>query len=215
MRGYQKFRAQYFAQSLSSTRFKTLVQQGQKPKIMVISCSDSRVEPSIMFNCAPGELFVVRNVANLVPPCEPNPRHHSTSAALEFAVNHLLVKHIIVLGHSQCGGIKALLETPDFSSAEKTNKIFIFNWMQIAKEAKNKVLVEHNGTSSEEQGHYCEEEALRISLKNLRTFPWIEDKIVNGQLFLHAWRFDFATGNIRSLSPTSNRFEDISGEELD
>ena len=175
--GFSQFRQEYFSQTNSAERFRTLVEEGQKPKIMLISCSDSRVEPADIFNCSPGDLFVVRNVANLVPPCDPNPRHHSTSAALEFGVKHLEVRHIIILGHSQCGGIRALLETADNDDAAKTHKSFIFNWVQIAADAKHKVLADpdHPHHPFDVLSDQCEEEALKISFRNLQSFPWISD----------------------------------------
>lgn len=209
IKGYEKFRARHYDQSVLDTRFKRLAREGQSPKIMVISCCDSRVDPSITFHCEPGELFVVRNVANLVPPCDPSPHHHSTSSALEFAVQNLLVKHIIVLGHSQCGGIRALLETPDHTFQEEHPASFIFNWMQIAKDAKKKVLAEYPEAPFSKQEQICDEEALRISLGNLKTFPWIEEKVRQGELSLHAWRFDLTSGHIYELSPETNEFEDI------
>jgi carbonic anhydrase len=211
---YRTFQEHYFckAETLDRRHFQKLVEEGQRPKIMLISCCDSRVDPSAMFQCPPGTLFVVRNVANLIPPCEQNPRCHSTSAALEFAVNDLLVEHIIVLGHSQCGGIKALLNTPSDLAKEKRPDSFIDKWMEIAAPAKQKTLREHKNDSFQKQARYCEEESLRISLKNLCTFPWIQEKVTANKLFLHAWRVDLVTGNIQQLT-SDNKFENIIPEE--
>lgn len=207
LQGYQQFREKYFSHSLLAAGFKTLVKNGQQPKVMLISCSDSRVDPSVIFDCEPGDLFVVRNVANLVPPCDPHPRHHSTSAALEFAVKHLGVQHIIVLGHSQCGGIKALMETDDGESAEKEHKSFIYNWVQIAAGAKHHVLEAYAHAHPAEQAQHCEEEALRVSFQNLQTFPWILEKVQAGALHIHAWRLDLETGNLQRLASDTDAFE--------
>jgi len=194
--GYHDFYAVYFGKSPKAQTFKRLVTKGQRPEIMLICCSDSRIDPSVLFNCEPGDLFVVRNVANLVPPYDPNPRHHSTSSALEFAVKHLGVKDIIILGHSQCGGIQTLLETPNFSDASQNDKSFIFHWMQIAKEAKKTVLSNAKDPSDPALVCTCAKEALHISIKNLHSFPWIEERALDGSLRLHAWYFDLATGTL-------------------
>ncbi len=127
--GYKQFRSKYFGKSKSLEK---LVTHDQKPKILVISCSDSRVDPAIILGSKPGELFVVRNVANLVPPFESDLKHHGTSAALEFGVLDLEVKHIIVLGHTHCGGIRALMEAPENTPPSN----FITAWMDIADSAK-------------------------------------------------------------------------------
>ncbi len=131
--GYKQFKEKYFKNTKS---FDDLVKYGQKPKVLVVACCDSRVDPSIVTNCNPGELFVVRNVANLVPPFDGDHRHHSTSAALEFGVMDLEVSDIIVFGHSHCGGIRALME----SSEDENTSDFITAWMSIAKPAKQQVL---------------------------------------------------------------------------
>ncbi|MCX7122643.1 MAG: carbonic anhydrase [Gammaproteobacteria bacterium] len=209
IRGYFKFKTQYYQPSFLNELMQTLAKEGQKPKIMIIGCCDSRVDPNTLFNCSPGQLFTVRNVANLVPPCDPSPHHHSTSSALEFAVQALHVEHIIILGHSQCGGIKALLNMPDSTLTNPSDNGFIYNWMKIAKEAKSKALIERKGKSRATQARFCEEEALKISLSNLKTFPWIAKKVTSGALSLHAWRFDLVTGNLQHFVEKTNRFEDV------
>ncbi len=210
IRGYGKFKGQYYQQSFLAELMRTLAKEGQKPKIMIIGCCDSRVEPNILFNCTPGQLFTVRNVANLVPPCDPSPHHHhSTSSALEFAVQSLEVEHIIVLGHSQCGGIRALLNMPERTLTNPNESSFIYNWMKIAEAAREKALIERKGKSKATQARFCEEEALKISLQNLKTFPWIASKVAAGTLALHAWRFDLVTGNLQQFVEKDNRFEDL------
>ena len=209
IRGYFKFKDQYYQKSFLAELMRTLAKEGQKPKVMIICCCDSRVDPNILFNCTPGQLFKVRNVANLVPPCDPSPHQHSTSSALEFAVQNLEVEHIIILGHSQCGGIRALLAMPDHTLANPADNSFIYNWMKIAKAAKEKTLIACKGKSLATQARFCEEEALKISLNNLKTFPWIADKVATGSLSLHAWRFDLVTGNLQQFIEKTDLFEDL------
>lgn len=207
LHGYQQFREKYFAKNKKNSLYKKLVREGQSPKTMVIACSDSRVDPSIILGSEPGELFVVRNVANLVPPYDNDPKHHGTSAALEFAVQTLGVNHIIVLGHSHCGGIRALLAAP--IQAHTQGNSFISSWMNIANVAKAKVLAEYRDAPVAQQEKTCEEQSLRISLKNLLTFPWIHEKVTAGMLSLHAWRFDLSTGIIQHFNTKTQAFEDL------
>jgi carbonic anhydrase len=207
IRGHEDFRAYYFNNPQNSL-YENLVKKGQSPKTMVIACSDSRVDPSIILNSAPGELFVVRNVANLVPPFDNDPKHHGTSAALEFAVQTLKVENIIVLGHSHCGGIHALLKEEDKPKLPKPPS-FIGSWMSIAKQAKEKTLATCKDYPIEYQEKVCEEHALATSLNNLLSFPWIAEKVNLGLLSLHAWRFDLTSGRIQQLNTQSEKFEDL------
>lgn len=201
--GYQDFYKQYF-KGHDTKLYQDLVKQGQAPKTMVIACSDSRVDPGIILNCSPGDLFVVRNVANLVPPCENDAKHHGTSAALEFAVCFLKVEHIIVLGHTHCGGIQALLRD---SGDTEPHRSFISQWMEIAKDARTKALKEE--VSPQEREKHCSEYSLMASIHNLQSFPWITQRIKSGNLSLHAWLFDLETGLIKSFNPTEKKFENI------
>ncbi len=167
--------------------------QGQSPKVMIISCSDSRVDPSQITHAEPGQIFAVRNIANLVPALEmANRMDHSTPAALEFAVCELKVKHIVLMGHSRCGGIRALLqgvkENDDFN--------FIGDWLSIAASARDKVLTQFGDEHIDVQADKCEHEAMHLSLDNLMTYPWIAKAVKEGNLFLHAWHFDIATGRL-------------------
>lgn len=192
LEGSEQFRQIYFGND--RTLFDSLVAQGQKPKIMIIACSDSRVDPAVIFNCQPGQLFVVRNIANLIPPCETNDSHHGTSAALEFGVRYLDIEHIIIIGHTQCGGIGALLEHGYNSDAQ--GKSFIMRWMDLARDAYDHVMAEHKNESFEKKIYICTQHALKISLQNLKTFPWIDQRVKDGKLMLHAWYFDLETGAI-------------------
>ena len=167
IKGYQAFHQRYF-ESGDNTLYQDLVREGQSPKIMIIACSDSRVDPATILHSAPGEAFVVRNVANIVPPCENDAKHHGTSAALEFAVCFLKVEHIIIFGHSHCGGIQALLHN---AAPTSPTEGFISSWMDIAHNAKQKALASSTVASLQEK--YCCEYSLMASLDNLHTFPWI------------------------------------------
>ena len=208
--GFEEFRSKYFNNPNNIDVYKGLVKYGQEPKTMVVACSDSRVDPSIILNSKPGQLFVVRNVANLVPPFDNDPKHHGTSAALEFAVHDLKVQNIIVLGHSHCGGIRTLLKDKKTSDARQTD--FITSWMSIAKKAKEKALTEGHHQTIEQKAKACEEHSLSISFNNLLTFPWIEEKVKSGLLHLHAWRFDLNKGILQRFNPELKQFENLVGE---
>jgi carbonic anhydrase len=203
--GYQHFKSQYFGKE--GTVFKDLSDKGQNPKVMVISCSDSRVDPSIILQSSPGELFVVRNVANLIPPCEENTGYHGTSAALEFAVLTLKVEHIIMLGHSRCGGIQALLKEPGGFKQSHDHQGFIHSWMHIADESRAYVLKNFHHCSLEDQARHCEERSLETSLQNLKTFPWIKERVDQGFLKLHAWHFDLESGTLQCFDEESKEFK--------
>ena len=193
--GNKEFRKKYF--DSQSTLFDELALHGQKPKTMIISCSDSRVDPTIILQCQPGDLFVIRNVANLVPPCEGTDTFHGISAALEFGNCFLEVEHIIIFGHTQCGGIQALLESAD-AVFDKKQHGFIAKWMELARPAYNKVNQEHAQASLEDKITLCEQYALVNSLKNLQSFPWIQQRVHQGQLTLHAWYFELKKGHIHA-----------------
>ena len=176
----------------------------QRPKVMMVACSDSRVDPAILTNAEAGDLFMVRNVANLVPPCAVDTGRHGTSAALEFAVVYLEVEHIIVLGHSGCGGIKALLTGDPALDREHT---FIHNWMQITDEARRRTLLVARQQPIEAQLRILTQEAIKTSLANLLSFPWINERIEDGRLRIHGWRFDLDEGNMYGYVPERDRFE--------
>ena len=198
--GFKRFRQHYF--DPHEQRFAPL-QQGQRPKVLLIGCSDSRVDPAMLTGCAPGELFVVRNVANLVPPCEHDIHHHGVSAALEYAVCALEVEHIIVLGHSGCGGISALMEgVRDGLSTE-----YIGPWVRIAERAREQVLKDLAGKEPAVQIRACEQAAILVSLENLLSFSWISDRVESGALLLHGWYFDISVGQLHSYTPDRGSFE--------
>ncbi|HEY7987369.1 MAG TPA: carbonic anhydrase [Methylophilaceae bacterium] len=196
--GFKRFRKSYFGQD--QQLFGEL-KRGQSPSTLVIACSDSRVDPAIITDCEPGDLFVVRNVANLVPPYEKGMGLHGVSTALEFAVCTLKVENIIVLGHSQCGGIRALM---DGATGE-----FIPGWMNISARAKQRVLEELPDATPEQQLCACEEESILVSLENLLTFPWLKARVDSGDLTLYGWRFDIGTGELVGYNAKSDVFETV------
>lgn len=201
--GFKQFKDQYFDEN--DDRFHHL-RHGQSPKVLLIGCSDSRVDPALLTGCSPGDLFVVRNVANLIPQAEHDSSHHGVSAALEYAVCHLEVEHIIILGHSKCGGIKALLEgVPEGKSAE-----YIGPWVSIADRARDRVLAELGDSSPEDQACACEQAAILVSLENLTTYPWLKERVEAGKITLHGWYFDINCGHLLSYHPASGAFEQIS-----
>ena len=164
---------------------------GQDPRVMVIACSDSRVDPAQIFDTLPGEIFVVRNVANLVPPCETGGGHHGVSAALEFAVTQLKVGEIVVMGHGKCGGCKAAL-TQVFADAAPGEGGFVSDWVHLLDDAREKVIEKvGDGPDAERE---MELEAVRTSIENLRTFPFVRDAIGSGQLAIHGAYFAIADG---------------------
>jgi carbonic anhydrase len=184
--------------------FKKLADRGQNPKALVIACSDSRVDPALMFDQEPGDLFIVRNVANVVPPYEPKPGYHGTSAALEFAVKGLEVSDIIVMGHAQCGGINALMSMAD---GEAPIGEFIGPWMSIAEPAVQ--LAQQDTDTSTNRSVRTEQAVVRLSLQNLKTFPWVTERIANGNLALHGFYFDISNGFVQWLNPEEDKFEDF------
>ena len=204
IQGYHQFRETYFADAASG--YKDLVRNGQSPKVLMVACSDSRVDPALIMNCEPGDLFVIRNVANLVPPYEADRSFHGTSAALEFGVCGLEVQHIILFGHTQCGGIQALLEKP-FEKDEP--KGLLSKWMELAKPAHEAVLKHHTQISMDEKSALCGRYSLINSLNNLQTFPWIKERVQKGDLSLHAWNFDLERGCLEVYDPDKNCFESV------
>lgn len=184
--GYRRFRAETWPRERA--RFEELAARGQRPNTMVIACSDSRVDPQMIFSAGPGELFVVRNVANLVPPYMPDAQFHGTSAAVEFAVRVLKVDRIVVMGHALCGGISALL-----GGAPPEARDFVAGWMGIAQRARTVAL---RCDDPEQRQEIAEHEAVRISLDNLVTFPWVAEAVAAGRLSLHGAHFGVATGRL-------------------
>ena len=176
-KGYERFRNGYFKRNRA--RLEQLAEK-QTPQIAIVSCCDSRVDPGILFDVEPGDIFVIRNVANLVPPFETKGDYHGTSAALEFAVTCLQVKQVVVLGHANCGGIRALMENDTSIKSDG----FIYSWMQLAALAKKEVLERIDLATPEQRINACEKTAVSYSLRNLMSYPWIRDRVEAGSLDL-------------------------------
>jgi carbonic anhydrase len=201
---YRRFRFRHYAPN--QHRYEELAERGQTPDVMVVSCCDSRVDPETIFSAMPGELFVVRNVGNLVPPFETTGKYHGVSAALEFAALNLRVRHIIVMGHSGCGGIRACLE---HDAAKQTASQFISSWMTLLDGAREEVRRVHQGNPVREQIAALEREGVRASLANLRTFPCIRTLEGRGRIALHGTHFDIASGALTILNEGTGHFVDV------
>lgn len=198
--GFKRFHAGYFQEHRAL--FEALARQGQQPRTLIISCSDSRADPMLITDARPGDLFVIRNVANLVPPCERDGASHGTSAAIEFAVCNLEVHHIIVMGHAQCGGIRALLS--GYGEHNDEGEGFIAPWMAVARRARDRVLAEHPDAEPEFLQRACERAAIQLSLENLMTFPFVTRRVERGELRLHGWYFDLENGQLFEHDPGWN-----------
>ena len=214
LNGIKGFQSRYYEQE--PERMRELTEHGQNPKVLLISCSDSRVDPALLTRAEPGDLFVVRNVANLVPAYQTLSRVDGARAAIEYAVRHLHVEHIVVLGHARCGGIKALLGS---IAGEGIESDFIGDWVQIALDGCFHYLLDPEGTSARpatlsaeeidtlnQYPHLTERAAIRGSLSNLATYPWIKSKLDEGQIHLHGWWFDLESGDLWVTNPDNTSF---------
>jgi len=204
--GYRRFRAG--AYNDQRARFDALAHVGQSPKIMIVACADSRVDPTRIFDSAPGEMFVVRNVANLVPPYEADGATHGSSAAIEFAVTQLEVDYIVVLGHARCGGITASL-TGKFDQAAEGHGAFIGRWMANIEPARDRIRAAAAISPDIDAQQALELAAIRLSLDNLRSFPFVAEREAAGMLHIQGAHFDIADGILRVLDPATDRFEAV------
>ena len=199
--GYRKFRENGWTRERD--RWSQLA-EGQSPKVMILACSDSRVEPAIIFDASPGEMFVVRNVANLAPPYETTGGYHGVSAALEFAVTQLEVEEVVVLGHGFCGGCAAAL-TQQFKGAPSGQGHFIANWVSMLEPAREKVRATH--PDLDRPAYLAMElEAVKISMANLRTFPFVAEREAAAKLSLHGCHFSIAEGLLYTLDEAEDCF---------
>ncbi len=204
--GYANFRAgRYLSES---ERYRRLGEGSQKPRIMIIACCDSRAAPETIFDAGPGEMFVVRNVANLVPPYTPDGGHHSTSAALEFGVMSLGVRHIVVMGHGRCGGIRAAVQ----DSSPLTHTDFIGSWMRAIKDV-TRIVPREEGADDALHERHIERASIEHSLANLRTFPWIRMKENKRELALHGVWFDISMGELHAYDEDEARWAAVGGGE--
>ncbi len=189
LEGYHSFRDKYAEGDNSVMRY--LAYHGQNPEVMVVACCDSRVDPALILQCDPGDLFTVRNVANIIPPYEKDDLHHGTSAALEFGICYLKVKHLIIFGHSQCGGIDALLHQNELGQDD-----FISNWVSLIKKP------DHIHDAEE-----LAKSALLESYQNCLKFPFIKQRVDENILHIHLWYFNIKHGEILSYSQESGTFD--------
>jgi len=204
--GFERFQARYFREERGLF---SRLRQGQQPRALVISCCDSRVDPAVLTGADPGDLFVVRNVANLVPPYRDDAEAPGIRSAIEFAVKTLEVEHIIVLGHSSCGGIEALMAG---EGVTQHHYEFIGAWVSIARRAREQVLRELPQKPPELQARACEQAAILVSLDNLLSFPWIRERIDNNTLELHGWHFDIDSGDLLAYSAETATFGPLVAE---
>lgn len=200
--GFKRFREKYFSDERSV--FNKLVGSGQSPKTLIIGCSDSRVDPAILSSASPGEIFVIRNVANLVPPFESSEGFHGVSSAIEFAVVNLKVENIVVLGHRQCGGIQALM-----TDSHQGTSSFIGPWVKIAEEAKKKVLSKFSNLDLDTQCRHCEMESIKVSLQNLKTFPFVIEALRNRGLHMLGVYFDLEAGHLWEWDEAGDEFRQV------
>jgi carbonic anhydrase len=204
MAGFRKFRERYFESA--DPLYGRLADPGvgQSPKTLIIGCSDSRVDPALITSAAPGEIFVVRNVGNLVPPYEKGGGFHGVSAAIEFAIVNLKVENVIILGHRQCGAFRALM----LNEGTVPNG-FVQHWVRIAEQAKAFVLKKHAGEDDDHLCRYGEQESIRYSLKNLRTFPFVEEAIKTRGLTLMGIYFDLESGQLLECDEEGDSFKSV------
>ncbi|KQW27961.1 carbonate dehydratase [Rhizobium sp. Root274] len=205
--GYRNFMSGRYVDQRE--RYRVLAEQGQKPHTLVVACCDSRAAPEMIFDADPGELFVVRNVANMVPPYEPDGQYHSTSAALEFAVQALRVRDIIVMGHGRCGGIRAAL---DPNAEPLSPGDFIGKWMNLVAPAAEQIQGNSVMTTVERQTA-LERISIRNSINNLRTFPCVKILEERGKLRIHGAWFDISNGELWLMDPQTRDFVRLDGQD--
>ena len=203
VQGYKSYRDGGYEDNRSL--IEDLVTRGQRPQIAVVACSDSRVDPAILFQADPGDLFMVRNVANLVPPMEEEGTYHGTSAALEFAVLGLGVKHLVVLGHAHCGGIKLMMDSKPGSATFK----YVSPWVSMLAAAHRRVLATMGSADDAERTRACEQNAVLVSLENLTTFDWVRERVESGDLQLHGWYVDIAGPELSAYDWESGNFKPL------
>lgn len=209
LKGFADFRLGYYREHLDL--FEKLATEGQSPKILFIGCSDARVDPGIITQTQPGDIFTIRNVAAMVPPAEPDSHYHGTSAAIEFAVRALQVEHVVVLGHALCGGIAALI---DGRASAYAGYEYLPTWMAMAMEVRDVALRELADKSRPELGRIVEQAAVLHSINNLMGFPWLAERVKAGTLALHAWWFNLAEGQLYAFNPSGTVFEPVKGVEI-
>ncbi len=208
LRGFRDFRTGYYRDHLDL--FEKLASEGQSPRILIVGCADARVDPGILTQTKPGDIFTIRNVAAMVPPAQypPDNRHHGISSAVEFAVRGLGVEHIVVLGHALCGGIGALVDGRDSVYADYD---YMSTWMAIAQDVRDLAVERLAGRSRNEIARAVEQGAVLNSVSNLMSFRWIAERVEAGTLALHAWWFNMTEGQLYAFDPASASFVAVRG----
>jgi len=202
--GFRKFREIYFEKT--PDLYQGLLSQGQNPRFAVVACSDSRVDPAIVLQTEPGDIFAVRNVAAMVPPYEEDGNYHGTSAALEFAVTELGVEHIIIIGHAHCGGVAAMVHKQE--GGEVSGR-FISAWTDLMREARSRALAAEPELDGDALLSASERQSVRLSLENLITFPFICEAMEAGNLSLHGWYLNIFEGALEIWNPDTAVFEPL------
>ena len=205
LNGFRKFREIYFEKS--PDLYRNLLSHGQNPRFAVVACSDSRVDPAIVLQAEPGDIFAVRNVAALVPPYEEDEHYHGTSAALEFAVTGLGVDHIIIIGYAHCGGGVAMVHKQE--GGDVSGK-FISTWTDLLREARSRALADDPELEGDALLSASERQSVRLSLDNLTTFPFVRDAMAAGNLTLHGWYLNIFEGSLEVWNPDTKTFERLS-----
>ncbi|WP_428024223.1 carbonic anhydrase [Arcobacter sp.] len=201
--GNEKFKREYFP--YFEKELKDSVNLGQRPEVLFIGCSDSRVTPDLMLNNQPGDMFILRNVGNFVPPYKMDEDFHGTAAAIEFAVSVLNVKNIIVCGHSHCGACKALYD----DIGNDPTMIHVKVWLKLGEKAKEKTLLNNKFTNDEEKYRATERNSIRNQLDNLLTYPEVKKRVEKNELLIHGWYYDIETGNIDFYDKNEDNFKPL------
>lgn len=204
--GHEEFKRVKF--KANEDRFKKLVSEGQKPKALFIGCSDSRVMPNMITSSGAGDLFIVRNIGNFVPPFKPDSDFHATAAAIEYAVSILDIRDIIVCGHSDCGAIKAVYDVP----SQSPENIHTVKWLELGSMAKKVAQTAMPDASKQDLLHYTEKVSVIFQLENLLTYPAVKDRVETGDLFLHGWHYDLSSGEILYYDEENMAFSKLTSE---
>lgn len=212
LKGFADFRLGYYREHLDL--FEKLATEGQSPKILIIGCSDARVDPGILTQTQPGDIFTVRNIAAMVPPAvnPPDQTQHGTSAAIEYAVRGLEVEHVVVLGHALCGGIAALV---DGANSVFASYDYVSTWTAVARTVRDVAVHDLAGRPREEIVRAVEQAAVVNSVANLMTFPWIAERVDGGKLVLHAWWFNLIEGQLYAFNPAAAAFDPVKDIAVD
>jgi carbonic anhydrase len=211
LKGFSDFRLGYYREHLDL--FEKLATEGQSPKILIIGCADARVDPGILTQTRPGDIFTVRNIAAMVPPAQipPDQAQHGTSAALEYAVRGLDVEHVVILGHALCGGIAALV---DGATSAAANYDYLSTWTVIARAVRDVAVHDLAGRPREEIVRAVEQASVVNSVANLMTFPWVAERVAAGKMVLHAWWFNLVEGQLYAFNPDTAVFDAVTGLEV-